>query len=448
MDYYSYQKNHSYGNSNEVPVTPLYNPNEGSNNSHVFATSNYQNIAPSYQNSDPRLNYASNYAYYNAIPNSIPTQMPPSNQVVPQMYDLSLPKPLSNIDVKTDDELWIETWLSKIGKIQINLNSTVEIKATEDSKKVKPATNVVHIPEAKSSLRNCLHVLNKLENLQEFLRQNASTMSSIDWKKKTMEIGLIKDEFSKLISKFENPDVMIQLRKTVEKRRKKRESQKRRRKQHTENMSQMHENRRKAHKEIDQWLENMKDGVERAKMEENMKKDADCVLAEVTKKKSDARKSLTLISSLVKLRQVREHAAIQRGEKVSLEDRAAFAKVSDHLTKIWNDAHRVYSKEEQGLRVMLEQNAAEDTNAARAAKERKITQEWEMALFGPKCIPSPAFWGLTSAEKDLETFIAIRRSWDTFLTEPSNENGSKIPMGWVLPNPHAHERWTKYLQPV
>lgn len=55
-----------------------------------------------------------------------------------------------------------------------------------------------------------------------------------------------------------------------------------------------------------------------------MKKDADCVLAEVTKKKSDARKQLSLVSSLTKLRSVRDQIATQRGERVSLEDRQAF----------------------------------------------------------------------------------------------------------------------------
>lgn len=55
-----------------------------------------------------------------------------------------------------------------------------------------------------------------------------------------------------------------------------------------------------------------------------MTKDADCVLAEVTKKKSEARKQLALISALSKLRAVRDQIATQRGEKLSLEDRNAF----------------------------------------------------------------------------------------------------------------------------
>lgn len=442
MDYKYLNHNHSRGDSNKNLLTTMYS--EGGNNSHAFGNCNYPaTINPLYQNSDPRLNYC--YGTTPSVSGSIST----NNQLAVPMYDLSIPNSKSNIDIKTDDELWIETWLSKTGKIKINLNSTVEVESTENSniKNVKPMT-VIHINAAKNSLKNCLLVLNKLQKMQELLKTNAATMSSTDWKKKTMEIGTIKDEFSKLISQFENPDTMTLLRKAVEKRRKKRDTQKRRRRQHAANMVQMHEERKKAHKDIDQWLENMKEEVERTKMEENMKKDADCVLAEVTKKKSDARKSLALISSLVKLRHVREGAALQRGNNVSVEDRVAFIKITEHLTKIWNDALNVYSKEEQGLQVMLEQNAVEDTNAARAAKERRITQEWDMALFGPKCIPSPAFWGLTSAEKDLETFIAIRKSWDTFLTRADNENGSKIPIGWILPNLHASERWTKYLNPV
>lgn len=178
--------------------------------------------------------------------------------------------------------------------------------------------------------------------------------------------------------------------------------------------------------------------------EENMKKDADCVLAEVTKKKSDARKQKSLISSLMKLRSVRENAALQRGEKTSLEDRSVFGNITDKLSVMWQNAQKSYNKEEQGLRMMLEQNATEDSISARLAKEKKVMQEWELVFFGPKTIPSPAYWGLTSAERDVETFIAIRKSWDTFLSK--NDEGCKIPVGWILPNAKANENWTKYLQ--
>lgn len=139
-----------------------------------------------------------------------------------------------------------------------------------------------------------------------------------------------------------------------------------------------------------------------------MKKEADYVLAEVTKKKSDARKQLSLLSSLIKLRNIREHMAVQRGENVSLEDRKAFDKVTADLTKMWEKTQQVYLKEEYGLKTMLEQNAQEDSNTIRIEKEKKIAAEWTEVLFGPKVVPTEAYWALTAAEKDFETFVATR----------------------------------------
>lgn len=118
---------------------------------------------------------------------------------------------------------------------------------------------------------------------------------------------------------------------------------------------------------------------------------------------------------------------------------------SEKLLKIWQNALNSYNKEEQGLRMMLQQNAVDDDNSNRIAKERKIMQEWELVFFGPKMIPSPAYWGLTLAERDVDTFIAIRRSWDTFLAKDDSEESSKIPIGWVLPHANADSKWTQYL---
>lgn len=142
--------------------------------------------------------------------------------------------------------------------------------------------------------------------------------------------------------------------------------------------------------------------------EERMKKEADSVLAEVTKKKSDARKQLSLLSSLIKLRNIREHMAVQRGENVSLVDRNAFAKVTDDLTRMWKKSQQVYVKEEHGLKVMLEQNAEQDSNTIRVEKEKRIAGEWTEVLFGSKVVPSEAYWTLTAAEKNFETFVAVR----------------------------------------
>ncbi|XP_022919433.2 programmed cell death protein 7 [Onthophagus taurus] len=358
-----------------------------------------------------------------------------------QNFDLTLPLK-EIVDQKTDDELFIETWLSKIGKIQINLDSTINITQTQPKKVSQPLIkSPIKISSAKQSLKKCLEIIAKLEETQLELKSNVETMSTNDWKRKTVEIGNLKHEFTTLMAQFETHSLK-QLKRIVSKRSKKRLTQKSRKANKKLERNLRLENHRKAHKEIDDWLENMKDTVERAKAEENMKKDADCVLAEVTKKKSDARKQLSLISALIKLRMVRENICTQRGEKTSLEDKSAFNITTERLTNMWEDMSKVYAKEEQGLKVMLEKNASGDQLNGLKRSDQLI-RDWERCIFGPKFVPNQAYYGLTSAEKNMETFIAIRKSWDTFLDRGSE--GAKIPIGWVLPNENALDGWTKYL---
>ncbi|XP_060522000.1 programmed cell death protein 7-like [Cylas formicarius] len=345
---------------------------------------------------------------------------------------------LENIYNKSSDDLWIESWLQ-----QNNIYTAIP-----KLKRINVPLNAISIHNAKTSLRDCLLLLEKLSKVHSELEANVSTMSSIEWKQRTVEIGVLKDEFTKLMCKFDNPEVMRYLKTSVLTRKKKRQSHKKqktlRRLQHTKEL----EDRNKLHKEIDHWLLSMHDELEKIKMEENMQKEADLVLSEVTKKKSDARKQLSLIIGLVKLRTVRENVAIQRGERPSLEDKKAFNITTEKLVKMWEASLKTYSTEEQGLKLMLEKNATEDSKAARLAKERKLVEEWKTVLFGSShsiSSTNPTYWALTAAERDMETFVAIRKSWDTFLVPPKNESGSKIPVGWVLPNFTPSQSWSQYL---
>lgn len=65
-----------------------------------------------------------------------------------------------------------------------------------------------------------------------------------------------------------------------------------------------------------------------------MKRDADCILGEVNRKKADARRLLNLIAALVKLRSVREVAAQGRGEKVSLDDSNTFSNITGKFNQV------------------------------------------------------------------------------------------------------------------
>lgn len=308
--------------------------------------------------------------------------------------------PIVNIYDNTNDLMWVESWLMQ--------NAIMPLPP-------KTHTNnmIAHVPinQAKISLKESLQILNKLIDIQNELKLNVDSMSTNAWKQKTIEIGVLKDEFTKLMAKFENPEIVNHLKVSVGKRRKKRARQKQSKLFKRKQLIESQEKRAKLHKDIDQWLASMKEEAEKVKMEENMKRDADCVLSEVTRKKSEARKQLSLISALVKLRSVREQFAAARGEKTITEDRQAFNIETEKLVTIWENSMKTYTTEEQGLRLMLEKNAEDDSKAAKLAKERKLFDEWQTVLFGPKyLIPAnnPTYWALTAAERDMETFIAIR----------------------------------------
>lgn len=78
---------------------------------------------------------------------------------------------------------------------------------------------------------------------------------------------------------------------------------------------------------------------------------------------------------------------------------------------MWESSLKVYTKEDQGLKLMLEKTASEDSKTAQIAKERKLLDEWHTIFFGPRQVISQEnsmYWALTAAERDVETFIAIR----------------------------------------
>lgn len=357
----------------------------------------------------------------------------------PRLYNLnqpqisSLPLPLSARINSDNDRQIIDKWLCEKGKFPLSLYYPP-----------KKPPNEVSINGTKQVMGNCLAIMQKLHNIQKELHKNVETLSSHDWKEKTQEVGALKEELNKFLTPFEDNRLLSNMKSLLNKRLKKRRNQKARRKFRQEQSKIKKEKQVEKHKAIDQWLENKQEEAERLKVEEKMKKDADCVLYEVTKKKSEARKQLSLISALVKLRSVRDSMAVQRGEKLSLEDRKAFGSVTEKLIRMWENALQNYNKEEQCLKIMLAHNAEKDTKAVTRGKQIRIIDEWDNLVFGSKdtsTASNATFWALTSADRDLESFVAIRKSWDTFV----NSSGTPIPVGWAVPPVKDNEAWVVYL---
>lgn len=165
---------------------------------------------------------------------------------------------------KNDDELWIETWLSKIGKIDINLDSTIEVKRN-DKPKNPPSKCSMTISIAKTSLSRSLQIIDKLQGLQDHMKLNVSTITSIEWKKYTVEIGSLKDELLSLLSHFDNSNTLNRLQYNIKKRKKKRLNESKRKLSIKENIKKEHEESKRVNEAIDSWLVNMKESAEKAK---------------------------------------------------------------------------------------------------------------------------------------------------------------------------------------
>lgn len=330
----------------------------------------------------------------------------------------------------------IDTWLLKKGKYPI---SPVTL----------PAPKLITISSAKLSLKLCSNVLNKLTIISNDMQANIDKMSPAEWKKKIVKIGSLKEKFNSLITAF-NSEAMACLKKSVKDRNRKRKNNKKKAIRKVKEKQEAEQQNLKIHKEIDQWLEAMKEENIKAKTEENMNKDIDVVLHEVNKKKSDARRHISLLTSLIKLRNARESMRVNRGEKVSAEDKRSFVAASEKMLEMWENALKNYTTEEHMLKTMLEKSASDNLKHKQVLKIKSIISSWEKVIFGGKTTIPPnnmIYWALTAAERDIETFIAIRKSWDTFLVPNDSKLGSRIPIGWVLPPSSINDLWVQYLSP-
>lgn len=120
-------------------------------------------------------------------------------------------------------------------------------------------------------MKECLIILGKLTKTQQDLKDNVDKISSTEWKQKTIEIGVLKDQFTKIMTKYENKQTIASVKRTINIRRKKRCNQNKRKAFRRQKMEAEFQNREKIHKSIDQWLQNEREDLEKVKMVCNYK---------------------------------------------------------------------------------------------------------------------------------------------------------------------------------
>lgn len=304
------------------------------------------------------------------------------------------------------------------------------VQEANEFTEMKPAHRSSKIGIAKDSLSSALELNKELESICIELEKNKNLSEEI-WKKNVAACNKLKAEVSELLKPFQDPQFLHELKKDVEKRKKKRLRDKVK-KEKWRNEKQMREERcTRLHAEIDSWIRKEQAVIEKEKQDENLHREADMILSDVRGKRNDTRKYLGLLKELKHLRNVKANIAKARGEHLSLAADEAFNSIIDKLTEQWLDLDREYSMEEQGLKLMLKTD-----NENRIEKQKKNAfDDWENLLFGRKI--------LDQLSPDMNRFVAIRCAWDKYIS--SDYDATPIPIGWVLPDEPSSAAWQKCL---
>ncbi|XP_066994037.2 programmed cell death protein 7 [Anabrus simplex] len=338
-------------------------------------------------------------------------------QITPQLPQLC----------KNSDEIWVKDWLAR--------------KKPQPSNSTSSAITL-KICQARECLKMIISQLNHFKSVQQHMVRGLNSMDLDSWESALNDIQHKAGEFEASLSEFENKKIIEDVKKAIATRSKKRDSQKRRRLVRREMRAESFARRQQLHRSIDSWLKDMQGAVEKAKIDESLKAEADTILSDVTRKKTEARRQLALLSSLLKLHQLRVKTASSKGEHISAEHGIRFCKVTDHLRILWEKQLKEYNLEEQGLRLMLNE-AVDERDHSRVRREKLNLKHWELLLFGEKQGNIPDFY--TAAENDLEAFINTRRHWDKFITSSEAPMSSAIPIGWVLPTLPSSDQWETLL---
>jgi predicted RNA binding protein with dsRBD fold (UPF0201 family) len=269
-----------------------------------------------------------------------------------------------------------------------------------------------------------------------------------------------KERLSEIRSLIDNETVLGSINERLKKARNKRMRLKRKKQEAFQDEQERAAKRERLEAEVTQWKWDVCQKELAIKKENEMKRSADAILAEVRRKLTEGRRSLKLLEHLRKLREVRKDKAARRADaSVTMESDEIFEERVGALTQTMQQQIDLYEAEQQTLEVMLDMEQEEDLVRERIARRKKEEQQLRQYaeqlrcfLFGPNETPSPndqlfpyrQFYdvGLHS----LPAFIRIRQDWDAFSVQVPTQGGSSVPINWVVPTEPSSEIWASALQ--
>ncbi|XP_064624807.1 programmed cell death protein 7-like [Lineus longissimus] len=340
------------------------------------------------------------------------------------------------------DQRWIDSWLRS--------------KRVQGRRNKKSIDTDIKIPVIRHLLKQCFGLLDDLKKLKDSLTDCEGDEET--WSEQKSRALQLQGELERVQSKLDK-NTMAAFREKLERRTKKKSWRKKRNAILTEEREEKLVRRQQLHDKIDAELGAKRQKITDAQKEKEMKAGADKTLSEVRKKLSDANKSLDLLRSLKKLRQIRKDSAVRKGMFYPAECDRNFERQVFDLIKMMETQKKTYEDEEKTLQVILEMEQQENLEKEREQfknrEEQKVRKKQNRnleLLFGKEDVPDetdplrPFHNYYLQAEQSLQSLLHIRREWDTFTVPDHVIGGSSIPQGWVVPYEPTDEVWASALK--
>ncbi|XP_050424393.1 uncharacterized protein LOC126835690 [Adelges cooleyi] len=381
----------------------------------------YQNMMPLPPNLD---NYFQNAFNQPGDSNSIidTSTFPPFPDNINEEYVL---KNICPVQEKPKDEisLWIKKWsIDKFNKepAHNDVKSMYDIKVKDISNKIK----------------KCKELYDKMKCFQQILDHNILTMTENEWQQKCFTWKSYKDHLDTILNTLKLDEHAISI---IQFKLSKRKRKRNRLKKFKENIKtiklQQQDKAEEVNKKIEVWQNALHDDILKKKRAIEMKTEANIVFKGVKGKIDDAKNHLSLFDMLEKLRKSRLQNCADQRKNIILEESL------NKLKNVWHQKLSEYHKEELQLKDMLTKSEAEKNVKWEIEGQDKL-KEWDQMFFGSNMGSHEVIFN------NLQTFLNIRRGWDKYVTDDSktqNNDGSCIPVGWIVPSAPCNSEWAKYV---
>lgn len=222
----------------------------------------------------------------------------------------------------------------------------------------------VKLSDVKQDLRDGFKTIETLKHKRDQLIANLDVSNDADWHAHIDEIEKLKETLVAHSTKYNCPNHQKGVQDAITWRREKRFRIKKRKEATKQWKMSMATEKMRKNNEIDEWLRSNNESILDERRRIDAAKRAEQVLGGVTKKKTEARRYIELLNSLVELRRVR---VVQSGKHDNGQQ--AFAAKIGQLKDVWLDAIQNYDREERELNKLIKSDEA-------------IVDDWYETLFG------------------------------------------------------------------